>query len=85
MKCKVGQIWLRSETPNYFVITDSEGDLFHILCISGDRVGYEYQRRESDFAERYELIIDCIECGTSRIRHANCSELARDGKCWSCV
>lgn len=35
------------------------------------------------FIERYEPVLNCIECGTAKVRYDGLS-LAIDGKCWSC-
>ncbi len=86
-KYKVGQIWRRDTTNNYFAIIKKKGSDIKIFCISSDEgmLGNKFERSTKDLKKRYCFVIDCIACGTSRIRHIAPFELAKDGCCWSCV
>lgn len=85
MKYRVGQIWHRKTTNNYFAIIKKEGSEVNLCCISGDTLGNHFGRNIIDLKQRYTRVIDCITCKTSRIRHTSPFKLAHDGCCWSCI
>ena len=83
-QARVGQIWKRDEDNYWSIREDLGGGELKIIGINDNHLGDGFVRRQSDFNERYTLMVDCIGCNTSRIRYDGHTHLAQDLKCWSC-
>lgn len=81
-----GQIWCVDNC--YFLILNKRKKRFKMKLIRAEIAylgPFKFWLKKRFIKEfKYQIVRNCINCGSARIRHINKTFLADDMRCWSC-